>query len=162
MAVIPGDIKFFESNNGLGGAITNNEIASSVLHNIFDGVSKEESQSGSVEYRCFYVKNTNGSSTFRGVLAYLLAQTTSPTTSLAFGLGTSAVGGTEQLLSDESISPIGVSFVESIGETNGLLIGDIPAGSHKAIWLRRTVQAGTTSASNDTASMRFDGSTIND
>jgi hypothetical protein len=162
MAVIPEDIKFFESNSGLGGAITNNEIVSSVIDNLFDAVNKSEAQNGSVEYRCFYVKNTNNSSTFRGVQVYLLSQTTSPTTSLAFGLGTSAVGGTEQFISGEVSAPVGVSFVESISESNALLIGDIPAGSHKAIWLRRTVQAGTSSSSNDTASIRFDGATIND
>lgn len=162
MAVLPGDIKIFKSTNGLGGAITNDEIASSVLHNVFDIVNKDESQTGDIEYRCIYVKNTNSSSTFRGVQAYLASQTASQTTSIAFGLGSAAVGGTEQSITDESTAPIGISFNESVGAINSELIGDIPAGSYKAIWLRRTVQANTTSASNDSATITFDGATIND
>lgn len=162
MAVLPGDVKVFKSTNGLGGAITNDEVVSSVLHNVFDIVNKDESEVGSIEYRCIYLKNTNATSTFRAVQVFLKTQTQSPTTSLAFGLGTAAVGGIEQSVADETSAPIGVTFVESIGEVNALVIGDIPAGSHKAIWLRRTVQANTTSASNDNAILTFDGATIND
>lgn len=160
MAVTANQIKFFTSTNGLGGAITLTEIVSGNLHNVFDIVNKEESRDGDVEYRCIYVKNTNLVDSFEDVSAFLSAQTASPSTSMAFGLGTAAVGGTEQSIVDESTAPIGVTFTESIGAAYAKNIGSIPAGQIKAIWLRRTVQAGTSSASSDVSTLSVDGSTV--
>ena len=159
MAVTSSDIKYFLSTNGLGGNITATQIVSGDLHNVFDIVSKDESRDGDVEYRCIYVKNTNAIDTFKEVTTYLTSQTPSVTTSLAFGLGTAAVGGIEQTVIDESTAPIGVSFTESLGSGNAQSIGDIAPNLHKAIWLRRTIQSGTSAASTDTATITVDGST---
>lgn len=160
MAVTQADIKFFKSTNGLGGAITATQIVSGNLHDIFDIVDKDESRDGDTEYRCIYVKNTNVLDIFAAVEVYLSTQTASPTTSLAFGLGTAAVGGTEQSVVDESTAPVGVTFTDAIGVANSQLIGDIGANSYKAIWLRRIVQAATSAASTDTATLVVDGSTV--
>lgn len=161
MAVTQADIKFFQSTNGLGGAITATQIISGNLHNVFDIVNKDESRDGDTEYRCIYVRNTNVLDVFAAVEVYLSTQTASPTTSLAFGLGTAAVGGTEQSIVDESTAPVGVTFTDAIGVANSQLIGDIGANSYKAIWLRRTVQAATSAASTDSATLVVDGSTVN-
>lgn len=161
MAVVASDIKFFLSTNGLGGAITNTQIVSGDLHNIFDIVGKDESRDGDIEYRCIYVKNSNVTDTFSDVVAYLTSQTPSPTTSIAFGLGTSTVGATEQSVVDEGTAPIGVTFTSAIGSANAQSIGSIPPNSTKAIWLRRTVNSGTSAASTDSATLTIDGSTTN-
>ena len=71
----------------------------------------------------------------------------------------SAVGtGNEQTVADEQTAPSGVSFSAPSNFAGGLSIGDIPAGSHKAVWARRTVTAGA-AAVNDTATLRVQGDT---
>ena len=160
MAVTANQIKFFKSTNGLGGVITLTEIVSGNLHNVFDIVNKDESRDGAIEYRCIYVKNTNNTDTLQDVSAYLSAQTASPTTSMAFGLGTAAVGGTEQSIANETTAPIGVNFTETVGVGGAKNIGNLTANSYKAVWLRRNVQSGTSSASTDEATLTVDGSTV--
>jgi hypothetical protein len=44
--------------------------------------------------------------------------------------------------------------------TTGLAVGEISAGSHKAIWLRRTMTAGSTPQVGDSAQIQFGGDTL--
>jgi hypothetical protein len=67
--------------------------------------------------------------------------TPSGDTSAEIGLGSSAVNGTEQTVANESTAPGSVTFSTAAGEGNALTIGDIPAGQHKAIWVKRIVSA---------------------
>ena len=41
----------------------------------------------------------------------------------------------------------------------GLAIGDIPAGSYKGLWIRRTVTAGATALAVDAGVIRCEGDT---
>lgn len=160
MSLQASDIKFFKTLNGLGGAITNNEIVSGTLGNVFDDVDKYEARDGDTEYRCIYVRNTNLVEIFKEVTAFLKTESTSNFTSISFGLGTAAVGGIEQTIADESTAPIGVVFTDLVGAENGKLIGDINNNSFKAIWLKRVVTPGATSLGADTTTISVDGSTV--
>lgn len=154
MAILASEIKEYRSTftassiDSLGGAITATEITDNTTHNIWDVVSSTESNSGDTEYRCIYVKNTNGTLTLQAAKVWIATNTPSTDTSVEIGLGTSAVNGTEQTVANESTAPSGVTFSTAAGEGNALTIGDIPSGQHKAIWIKRIVGA-TAGAYND-------------
>lgn len=147
MPILNSEIKYYLSggagnsnpNASLGGVISTTELGS----NGFDDVSSAEATAGTVEYRCVYVKNTNSTLTLIGAKVYLSANTPSATTNVDIGLGTSAVNGTEQTVANESTAPSGVSFSAPANFAAGLTIGDLAPGATKAIWMRRTVNAGT-------------------
>ena len=141
-------------NAALGGAKSANAMSGSV-DGLFDFTSGAESAAGDVEYRCVYLHNENGTDTMLGAVVWISANTPLAGTVLAIGVGTAAVNGTEQTVANESTAPAGVTFSEPASAGSGLALGDIPAGQHKAIWLRRTVTAGSGSSANDTWSLGY-------
>lgn len=157
MAVTAAQIKLFKSTNSLGGAITATEIVSATLHNLFDIVNATESRDGDTEYRCFYIRNTNTVDTLKSAAIQIVSDTPSADTQIAIGLGTAAIGATEQTIADEGTTPLGVSFITNEGTP--LTIGDIPPNSYKAVWVRRVVNAGTAAATSDAATLRVTGET---
>lgn len=168
MAIVSTDIKYMLSggaantapNASLGGVISTTEInLSTTLHNLFDQVSSAESSAGDTEYRCFYVKNNHGTLTLQGAKVWIETNTPSGDTSAEISLGTSAVGGTEQTVGDESTAPSGTSFGSAAGEGAALSIGDIPAGQHKAIWVKRIVNSSASAYNNDGVTIRVKGDT---
>lgn len=167
MAVLNTDIKFYLSggaansdvNASLGGAKSSVEITSAQLHNLFDVVSSAEASAGDVEYRCLYVENTNGTDALLSAVAWLSANTPSGDTSMDIGLGTSAIDANEQTVADESTAPAGVTFSAPATQGAGLAIGDLAAGEHKAIWLRRTVNAAASAYNSDGATLAVGGDT---
>jgi len=160
MSILTTDIKLMKSTNSLGGAITVDEVIDGDLHNLFDKVSADESLAGDTEYRCAYIKNIHASITLEEAISYIAANTASVTTEMAIGVGTSSIGGIEQTVADESTAPIGITFVEDIGLANPIALGDIPAGSHMAIWFRRVVDAATVAAPLDGITLTTRGSTV--
>lgn len=166
MAILSTDIDFFLSGGAansdpdasLGGAISSTEMTAN-LHNLFDQVSSAESTAGDTEYRCFYVKNSHGSLTLQSSKVWIQSNTPSAGTAVRIALGTSAVNGTEQTIVDESTAPTGVTWSTAVDEANGLSIGDIPAGQHKAIWVERVVSAAAGAYNDDQATIRVKGDT---
>jgi len=161
MAIISTDIKYRLSGGAansdpmfsLGGA--KSSVAAS---NYFDDVSSAEATSGDVEYRCIYVHNNHGSLTLQGAKIWIQTQTPSGDTDVAIGLGSSAINGTETATANESTAPGGVSFTQPSSFAGGLTIGDIPFGQHKAVWVRRTVNAAA-AAYADSFTLRVQGDT---
>lgn len=138
------------ANAALGGVIS----ATAAPSALFDPVTSAEAAAGLVEYRCIYVRN--GSATdamLEPCRLFVQANTPSTTTSIAVGLGTSAQGGEEQTVGAEATAPAGVSFSEPADFASGITLGEIPAGGHRAVWLRRTINAGT-NVVNDTYNLR--------
>jgi hypothetical protein len=138
----------------LGGAKSTTAASAS----IFDDVSSSEAVAGDTEYRCIYVHNAHGSLPLIGATLWIPTNTPSTTTTVDVGVGTSVVNGTEQVVADENTAPSGVTFVAAASQGAGVALGDIPAGQSRAVWLRRTVQAGTGAAS-DSATIRVTGDT---
>lgn len=141
-------------NASLGGVKSSVSIGST----LFDDVSSAEAATGSVEYRCYYIHNANATLTLIAPKVFILSNTPSPTTTLEIGLGTSAQGGTEQTIANETTAPSGVTFSAAADFATGVSLGDIPAGGHRAVWVRRTVNAGTTAVA-ETATFRVTGDT---
>ena len=146
-------------NASLGGA-KSSTTASSTVDQLFDAVSAAEASAGSVEYRCIYLHNNNGTDTMTNARVWVSANTPLAGTTLDIGVGTSAVNGTEQTIANETTAPTSVTFSAPSTAGTGLALGTIPAGQHRAIWLRRTVTAGSGSSANDTWTLGFDAETI--
>ena len=140
------------ANASLGGA----KSSTTVPAQLFDDVTGAESAAGDTEYRCVYVHNANASLTLQNAVLWITANTTG--NRIAVGVGTSAINGTEQTIADENTAPATVTFSQPTTKAGGLSLGSIPAGQHRAIWIRRTVAAAT-GAANDTYTWRVEGDT---
>lgn len=162
MPIISTDIKYRLSGGAsntdpaaaLGGAKSSTDAGST----IFDDVSSAEASAGDTEYRCVYVHNNHGTLTLQGAKVWIQTQTPSADTDVAIGLGSSAVNGTEQTVANEGTAPTSVTFSAPSSFAGGISIGDIPAGQHKAVWIRRTVNAGAAGAP-DSFALRVQGDT---
>lgn len=163
MPIVANDIVFRLSGGAsnadpllaVGGAKSSVAVVGST---IFDTVSGAESASGDVEYRCIYPHNAHTTLSLDNAVAWLTANTPSATTTVEIGVGSSAVNATEQSVANESTAPTGITFLPAASKGAGAAIGNIPAGQHRAIWLRRTVNAGTVAAA-DTFTLRVEGDT---
>jgi len=167
MPIASSDIKYYLSggssnsdpNAALGGAISSTQITDATVANLFDNVSSAETTTGDTEYRCLYVKNTHATLTLQSAKVYINTNTPSGDTSAEIGLGSSAVNGTEQTVANESTAPTSVTFSTAAGSGNALSIGNIPAGQHKAIWVKRIVNAGAAAYNADSVIIRVEGDT---
>lgn len=167
MPVTAYDIRFYLSggstntdpNLSLGGPISQTEIVSGQLNNLFDDVSAVESGAGDVEYRCLYIKNTHSVSSLVNARIWIDQDTPSPDDEIDIGVDPSGVGGTAPMVTDESTAPPGVTFSHPTAYDVGIPIGDLGPGQYVAIWLRRTVQTGAQSFPNNTFSFRIRGET---
>lgn len=167
MPIVSADIDFrlsggaanSDPNAALGGAKSSTEITAASLHNLFDQVASAESSAGDVEYRCFYVHNAHGTLTLQNAVIWIQTNTPASDTTVDIGLGTSAVNGTEQTVANESTAPSGVTFSAPATEGAALSIGNIPAGQHKAVWVRRTISAAAAANNLDNVVLRVKGDT---
>ena len=166
MAISATDIKFFLSGGtsntdgdaSLGGAISTTQ-ASSSANALFDIVSGNEAAAGSTEYRCIYVKNDHPSLTLFLTRVFIQTNTPSTDTTVEIALGTAAINGTEQTIANETTAPTGTSFSTAANEGAALSIGDIPAGQHKAIWIKRIVSSSASAYDADGVTIRVKGDT---
>jgi len=159
MPIVQADISFQLSGGvananpdlALGGIISANAIVNASLHNLFDIVSGYEAAAGDSEYRCFYIKNNHGTLTMLAAKVYVKTESPSADSDELIGLGSSAIGGVEQTIADEDTAPAAVVFTQSNLEANALVIGDIPAGSWKAIWVRRDIAIAASAYNSDSS-----------
>lgn len=138
----------------LGGVISSEEVVDAVLHNLFDVVSGDESAAGDTEYRCIYVLNNHATLAMLNTKLWIQSASASADSTEAVGLGSSAVSATEQTVADEDTAPTGVTFSTAANEAAALTIGDIPAGGHKAIWIRRVISEGASAANSVSMTLR--------
>lgn len=107
---------------------------------LFDDVSGAESAAGDIEYRCIYVHNNHGTLAAQNAVLWIQANTPSTDTTIDVGLGAAAINGTETAVADETVAPGGgVTFSAPTSSAGALALGTIPAGQHRAVWVRRTV-----------------------
>jgi len=122
----------------LGGVRSTTTTVPSAL---FDPVTGAQSAAGLTEYRCYYVHNTHGTLAMLGTRLWIGTNTTA--SEIAVGLGSAAINATEQTVANEATAPAAVAFSQPATSGAALVIGDIPAGQHKAVWLRRIVAPGS-------------------
>lgn len=170
MPIASSDIDYFLSggsgntdpNASLGGArSTSTEVTDNVDNNLFDDVTGAEHTAGDVEYRCIYVRNSHGSLTLTNAVVWIQSDTSGADSDISIAVGTAAVNGTEQTVANESTAPSGVSWSDAaVSRATGLALGDLPNGQHKAVWIRRTISAGSTPQAADTCSIQAGGDTL--
>lgn len=163
MPILASDLKYrlsggaanTDPNASLGGAKSSTDVPL----NLFDDVSSAEASAGDTEYRCVYIHNNHGSLPLQNAVVWVQSQTPSTDTSVAIGVGSSATNGVEQTVANENTAPASVTFASPSTKVAGLVLGNIPAGQHKAIWVRRDVAASAQAYNNDTFTLRVEGDT---
>lgn len=128
----------------LGGVKSSTTVSGTLL----DDVSGADSQAGDVEYRCEYVHNNHGTLQLTNPVVWLQALGLGGGHVIAIGVGSAAVNGVEQSVADENTAPVGVTFSTPTTLGAGLALGNLPAGQHKAVWVRRTVTGGSGASAN--------------
>lgn len=146
------------SLGGVMSAAGGGVITSAAANNLFDDVTGTEAGAGDVEYRGVYFKNAHADHTLESAVCWIDSLTTSSGTEFDMGLDPAGVGSTGATIANESTAPAGVTFTRPTSKGAGLSIGNIVAGSRIQVWIRRTVSAGATAAS-DTGSIRLEGDT---
>lgn len=174
MPIVAADIDFHLSgesgnsdpNASLGGAQSNTEIVDATVENLFDNVTGDEGAAGDIEFRCFFVKNNHGSLTLEGATLWKVSPVpaTDDENLVELGLDPSGIttqGSTDQPenIGTEDTPPSGIVFTEPLNKAGGLLIGDIPAQSVAAIWVKRTIVAGAQARDGFTTVLRVEGDT---
>ena len=150
-----------DPNASLGGAKSSTQLTDNTKNNLFDDVTSAEHTAGDIEYRAVYCHNAHATLTLTNAVAWIQSDTSGADTDLSIAVGSAAVNGTEQTVANENTAPTGVTWSDAaISRSTGLALGDIPAGQHKAIWLRRTTTAGSTPQASDTAQIQFGGDTL--
>ena len=156
MAITASDIQFFLSggsgntdpNASLGGAISSStQLSGTPLHNLFDIVSSAEAATGESEYRCFYIKNAHGTLTLQNAKFWISTDSSGASSDVELALAGEGVNGTAETVANENTAPVGESFVNTaISEGAALSIGNIPAGQHQAVWVKRIIPASAPAA----------------
>jgi hypothetical protein len=167
MPIVAGDIKIrlsggsgnTDPNASLGGVKSSTEVTDASLHNLFDVVSSGESSSGDTEYRCIYVHNGHATLTLQSAKVWIQSQTSSGDTSMEIALAGEGLNATAETIANESTAPAGETFSAPSTEGAGLTLGNIPAGQHYAVWVKRIVNAAAAAFNTDTAILRVKGDT---
>jgi hypothetical protein len=169
MPIVAADIDFRLSggssnsnvNASLGGVKSSVELVDNTDNNLFDDVTGDEHTAGRVEYRCLYVHNSHGSLELSSAVLWIQSDTTGADSDLSIAVGTAAVNGTEQTVGNETTAPSGVTWSDAAtSRATGLALGNLPPGEHKAVWIRRTISAGSTPQAGDTGSVQAGGDTL--
>lgn len=150
-----------DPNASLGGVKSSTEVVDNVDNNLFDDVTGAEHSAGHIDYRCVYLHNSHGTITLTNAVGWIASDTTGVESDISIAVGTAAVNGTEQTVANETTAPTGVSWSDAaVSRATGLAMGNIPAGQHKALWIRRTISAGSTPQAADTCAIQFGGDTL--
>lgn len=147
-----------DPNASLGGAKSSTAVGTGI-HNLFDQVSSAETSAGDTEYRCVYIHNGHATLDWQTPVVWISSNTPSTGTTVEIALGSSILNGTEQTVVNESTAPTGVTFSAPSTKGTGIALGTIPAGQHRAVWIKRIVNAGAAAYNDDQATINFEGDT---
>ena len=161
MALNVADLKFFESTNSLGGAITATEV-NVAEDGFWDNINATESSAGDVEYRCLYARNASTTNTLIAPSVELTVDSTDPDTTMHIAVMDN-VNETTAVSANESTEPAGTPTWTAVGVDipfNADLVFDGGgAGDFVAIWFRRTVVNTTNAAASDGCTIALKGQT---
>lgn len=146
-------------NASIGG-VKSSEVMSAATDGLFDAVTAAQAAAGLVEYRCIYLHNANATGVMTAARVWVNANTPLAGSTLDIGVGAAAVNATETAIANEATAPASVSFSAPSSAGAGLALGNIPAGQHRAIWLRRTITAGAGASASDAWELGFDCETV--
>ena len=158
-----GDTTAGTAAGSLGDQISTTQITDATLHNLFDIIAGDENAASDVEYRCYFVHNNHATLTWENVVVWLSAEVAGGAAA-AISVDTTGVtakgsaSAQAKTVANESTAPSTQTFTSPTTKGTGLSIGNIPAGSVAAIWVRRTA-ANTGAVDNDGVTIRCEGDT---
>lgn len=147
----------------LGKYISTTQITDATLHNLFDVITGDENAASDVEYRCLFVHNNHGTLTLQSPVVWISSEVSGGAVAAISvdATAASAIGSASaqaKQVADESTAPSSQTFTAPTSKGTGIALGDIAAGSCKAIWIRRTA-ANTSALDNDGVTIRVEGDT---
>jgi hypothetical protein len=151
-----------DPNLSLGGARSTaggGVIVNDTTNNLFFTIGGAEGAAGSVKYRCFYFLNTHATLPLVAPKVWISILTGSPDDEIDIAIGSSAVNGTEQTVANEDTAPTGVTFTRPTTFASGLSTNDLPAGQHRAVWVKRTVNTNAAAFTGNTYEISIRGET---
>lgn len=150
-----------DPNASLGKYVSQTAM-SAALHGLFDKITGAENAASDIEYRCVFVHNNHATLTAEAVTVYLSSEVGGGAV-VAIGVdGTAAsakgaAGAQAVTIANENIAPAAVSFSAPTTDGTGIALGDIPAGSVRAFWVRRSAaNTGAVDADGVTFGIAFD------
>lgn len=158
-----GDTTVGTAAGSLGDQISTTQLTDATLHNLFDVVTGDENAASDVEYRCLFVLNNHATLTWESVVVWISSETAGGAVA-AIGLDPAGVtvkglaSAQAATIANEGAAPAGVSFSAPTTKGTGLSVGNIPAGSVAALWVRRTA-ANSAALDTDGVVVRFEGDT---
>jgi hypothetical protein len=158
-----GDSTAGTAAGSLGKYISTTAITDASLHNLFDIVTGDENAASDVEYRAFFVHNNHATLTWESVVVWISNDVSGGTTAAISvdATGVTAKGSSSaqaKEVADESTAPSTQTFTAPTSKATGLAIGNIPAGSVAAVWVRRTA-ANTSAVDSDGVTISVSGDT---
>jgi len=125
---------------------TNTVTIANITNNIFDDVSKADSQAGDTEYRGLYWENADAADSILDARFWIAVQTPGEDV-IAIAPGDEAVNIALETIADEDTAPVGPVFVGPTTYAGGIALPITMAfGDYQGFWVRRTVPAGVTTA----------------
>jgi hypothetical protein len=150
MPILTTDLKFKKTTSNLGGAITASVTNGS---DIFDTFTGDETAAGTTEYACIYLDN-DSALTATTARMHIDSETAHAGVNFTIGLGSSAINGTEQTIVNKNTAPAGVTFIEAADLAAAITLGDLPAGNHKAVWIKAVIAAATLAKDSYTVALK--------
>lgn len=130
----------------LGGNISSSLIGNDVINNLFSDVSNFTTQKNTSDTKCISIKN-GGSAKIIGLKFYFnLPADSIFTYEVAFVNSTNDKCGNpyfEKLNNSEAV-PYYATFVNALGQSNEVTIGDLDAGKYLGMFIRRKLKAPNT------------------
>jgi hypothetical protein len=148
----------------LGDQISTTPWAGGAANDLFDDISGAENAASTVDYRCIFVHNSNGANALQNAVVYLSAETAGganiaiATDNIAASAIGAATPQAAQIASETTAPSGGGAFSSPTTAGAGLALGNIPAGSCRAFWVRRTA-TNSSALSNDGVTIAVAGDT---
>lgn len=148
----------------LGKYISTTVWAGGAANDLFDDISGAENAASTVDYRCFFVHNSNAANALQNAVVYLSAEVAGGA-SIAIAVDNIAASALASAsaqaaqIATETTAPTGVgAFSSPTTSATGLALGSIPSGQVRAVWVRRTA-ANSAALSGDGVTIAVTGDT---
>jgi hypothetical protein len=132
----------------IGNGISNTSITSGLSNNLFADITPTQALSGIIKFKCFYVKNLNGTQMLQSPKIWIAANTLSAYDEIDLGTA------------NDTTAPTGVVFTHPTSEVIGLELPSLNPNDYKSVWARITVQANSDPIDQNASIIRVRGTPI--
>ena len=150
-------------DTSLGKYIANAILADATLNALFSDATGAENAANAVHYACLFIYNANGANALQNAVVWVSADVAGGA-AVAIAVDSvaasalAAAGAQALQIANRTTAPAAIAFSTPTTFGTGLALGSIPAGSVKAIWIRRTC-SNSAAMSNDGLTVSVQGDT---